>query len=235
MAWEDIKPSNIKRLWNPSVSGICHVGAWRAAEIHEYKENFCGVSGIVGDFPVTFIEADKSIEEHIVNSIAEYDDVDYKMVAAGSSFADAVFYAATNEQSSSLLKPKEHLRAHPRVKFHDPVDIKIEPLDHIMRGKSFNFLIMDVQGYELEVLKGAAELLADIDYIHAEINRAELYEGCVMVSDLDMFLQDFVRVNTEWWPGQDWGDAFYIRRNLLSDALQMRWLLQRINKNELCK
>ena len=90
---------------------------------------------------------------------------------------------------------------------------------------------MDVQGYELEVLKGAAELLADIDYIHAEINRVELYEGCVMVSDLDMFLQDFVRVNTEWWPGQDWGDAFYIRRNLLSDALQMRWLLQRINKN----
>ena len=70
MAWEDIKPSNIKRLWNPSVSGICHVGAWRAAEIHEYKENFCGVSGIVGDFPVTFIEADKSIEEHIANSIA---------------------------------------------------------------------------------------------------------------------------------------------------------------------
>jgi hypothetical protein len=73
-----------------------------------------------------------------------------------------------------------------------------------------NVLMMDVQGYELEVLKGARETLGSIDHVFTEINRAELYEGCPMAEDLDLFLAGFgfFRAETDW-AGGTWGDAYY--------------------------
>jgi hypothetical protein len=65
----------------------------------------------------------------------------------------------------------------------------------------------------LEVLKGATETLKNIDYLIVEVNNSELYEGCCMVKDLDLFLQKFglQRVETNW-EGETWGDGFYIKQ-----------------------
>jgi hypothetical protein len=72
---------------------------------------------------------------------------------------------------------------------------------------------MDVQGYELEVLKGGQEILNNIDYIITEVNRKELYKACVLVDELDSFLENYnmIRVETDW-VGDSWGDAFYIKK-----------------------
>jgi hypothetical protein len=70
---------------------------------------------------------------------------------------------------------------------------------------------MDVQGFELEVLKGATETLKGIDYVYCEINRDEVYEGCAKIWELDAFLKDFTRVETSW-AGGSWGDAIYIKK-----------------------
>jgi len=76
------------------------------------------------------------------------------------------------------------------------------------------FTNIDVQGYELEVFKGGTETLKGIDAIYTEINKAELYEGCALVEDLDAFLKlhGFSRVG-EWCPYEphNWGDALYTR------------------------
>jgi len=212
-AWyEPLSLKNISRTWDLQVRGICHVGAHKATEAEVYKAVF-------GDIPITFIEANKNLEPYIKDSINGHENVDYKIVAAGSSFCEAVIHLDTYEsatgESSSLLKPKKHLRAHPETTFHKPRPVKVEPLDHIMKGKSFNFLNMDVQGYELEVLRGATEAMKGVEYILIEVNRDELYEGCVMIDELDSFLHNFKRVHTEWSPRQDWGDALYIRTDLI--------------------
>ena len=52
----------------------------------------------------------------------------------------------------------------------------------------YNFMNIDVQGYELEVFKGAFETLKNIDYIISEVNQDEVYEGCPHVSELDKYL-----------------------------------------------
>lgn len=85
----------------------------------------------------------------------------------------------------------------------DDLDIGVE---------KYNFINVDVQGYELEVLKGASETLRNIDYIMSEVNRDEVYENCAQVEELDNFLANynFVRVETVW-VGDIWGDAFYIK------------------------
>ena len=77
----------------------------------------------------------------------------------------------------------------------------------------YNFIAIDVQGYELEVMRGAVDTLNNIEYIVAEVNRNELYINCAKVNELDSFLGDFgfKRVETLWAGGQDWGDALYIK------------------------
>lgn len=84
-------------------------------------------------------------------------------------------------------------------------------------------LSIDVQGYELEVIKGASETLATIDCIISEINRDEIYENCVQIDELDSYLNDigFTRAVTIW-TAHDWGDALYVRDMNNSKPIEVR-------------
>ena len=75
---------------------------------------------------------------------------------------------------------------------------------------------MDVQGYELEVLKGAKETLCHIDYVYCEVNRNEIYENNALIEEIDAYLSFYgmTRIETSWWPDSDWGDAFYMRNDV---------------------
>ena len=73
---------------------------------------------------------------------------------------------------------------------------------------------LDVQGYELEVLKGSNNTLNGINHIYTEINTKYLYKDCVLLDELDAWLDQkgFVRVELSMCMHFDWGDALYIRR-----------------------
>ena len=75
----------------------------------------------------------------------------------------------------------------------------------------FNFICIDVQGYELEVFKGATETLKHIDCIFSEVNNIELYEGCATIDKVDEFLgkNNFKRTVTTMVEDNSWGDAVY--------------------------
>ena len=76
----------------------------------------------------------------------------------------------------------------------------------------YNMINIDVQGYELEVFKGATKTLENIDYIITEVNRDVVYHQCAFIDDLDDYLKQFgfARVETDW-AGHTWGDAFYVK------------------------
>ena len=77
----------------------------------------------------------------------------------------------------------------------------------------YNFISIDVQGYELEVFKGAQNSLRHIDYIVSEINKAELYENCAKVDELVEFLVPYgFELVEENWIGGTWGDGLFIKR-----------------------
>jgi hypothetical protein len=95
------------------------------------------------------------------------------------------------------------------------IDIPITKLDLLSFDRSkYNFINIDVQGYELEVFKGGTETLKTIDYVYAEINKDELYKGCPMVEDLDVFLETFgFKRNETIMATPTWGDALYIKNH----------------------
>ena len=106
---------------------------------------------------------------------------------------------------------KKHLEEHPEVTFPETKTVKVRTLDEYYDSQ-YNFLNIDVQGYELEVLKGATKTLENIDAMILEVNRDEVYENCPLIEDIDNFVGDigFSRV-AEMWQSVSWGDALYAR------------------------
>jgi len=189
------------------IKGIVHIGAHYGEEIQEYVNN--GIQNITLFEPLS--NNFDILSERLENINA---DIQGYQTALGSEKGTAVMYLSSNEsQSSSILKPKEHLDLHPDVIFNGTEEVEVDLLDNFdIRGS--NFINIDVQGYELEVFKGGKETLKNIDYIYCEVNRGEMYEGNPMIEELDEYLGEygFERVETHW-PADyyKWGDALYIK------------------------
>ena len=111
-------------------------------------------------------------------------------------------------QSSSILKPALHLVQYPHIKFDETEVVEMARLDDLgIDFRGYNFISIDVQGYELEVFKGGEKTLRHIEYIMAEINRDELYENCARVEQLVEFLAPYgFELVEEAWAGGSWGD-----------------------------
>ena len=188
-----------------NIKGIIHVGAHYGEEISEYIDN--GIQDIILFEPLVenFDILSKKVKTLNAN-------IEGYQVALGSKKGDATMYVSDNEkQSSSVLKPKVHLTHHPHVKFPSTEEVEVHLLDDY-NSKDYNFINMDVQGYELEVLKGGTKTLEHVDYVYCEVNRDEVYENNAYVEELDEFLSGYnmKRVETDW-AGDIWGDALYIR------------------------
>lgn len=199
--------TGLRKKYKMDVKGIIHIGGHYGEEIDEYVRN--GIQEIVIFEPLSdsFDILCENIQELNANIIAH-------QVALGPEETTATMYVSDNEkQSSSLLKPKVHITHHPHVKFPETEEVEVKVLDDFDYTR-YNFINMDVQGYELEVLKGATETLKHVDYVYCEVNRDEVYEGNAYVEELDEFLSAYnmERVETSW-EGQIWGDALYIKKS----------------------
>ncbi len=197
----------IYRKYNLNIKGIIHIGAHYGTEVPDYIRH--GVGEIVLFEPLSnnFNVLEKNCQ-HLNANIQAYN------VALGSKKGNATMYLSDNDaQSSSILRPKNHIEEIPWVHFEGTEQVEVETLDSY-NFQNYNFINIDVQGYELEVFKGGKKTLEKVDYIYSEVNRGELYEGCAQITELDDFLEKygFERVETHWpetW--YNWGDAFYVR------------------------
>ena len=190
------------------INGIIHIGAHYGEEIQEYVDN--GIQKIIVFEPLArnfdvLYERLKGINA----------DIEGHQIALGSKKGTAVMHLSSNKyQSSSILKPKQHLELHPNVIFDGTEEVQVDILDNYDIGNC-NFINIDVQGYELEVFKGAKETLNKIDYVYCEVNRDQVYEDNALIEEIDEFLSkyEFERVETEWPASYyTWGDALYIKR-----------------------
>jgi len=193
--------------YNFNIKGIIHIGGHYGQEYDLYKNL---------NVPVIFFEPLSNNYNVLKNKVEHDINVQTFQCALGNEnkIVTMNVETANNGQSSSILKPKKHLEQYPHITFNFTEEVNMFRLDDIdLNLSQYNFLNIDVQGYELEVFKGAFETLKNINYIISEINRDEVYENCPHVDELDEYLFQFgfKRVETDW-AGNIWGDAFYIKQ-----------------------
>lgn len=187
------------------IKGIIHIGGHFGEELAEYVR--AGIQDIVVFEP---LESNFNVLFENVNNLNA--NILGHQVALGPEEKDVEMYVSSNEGlSSSVLKPKVHLTQYKNITFNETEKVEMKTLDSY-NYTDYNFINMDVQGYELEVLKGGTETLKHIDYVYCEVNRDEVYEHNAYVEEIDEFLSSYnmKRVETNW-EGGTWGDALYIR------------------------
>jgi FkbM family methyltransferase len=205
-----LKLNHLKEKNNLKINGIIHIGIHWGEEHESYIE--MDVKNLL------YYEADPNnyqvCKEYIKNIKS---DASVKLInmALGDTNDIMEFNISSNDsESSSFLKPKKHLNQYPWIHFSKKIEIQLNRLDDIIEDSElYNTIVIDVQGFELNVLRGGFETLKKIDYIMTEINVDETYEGCCLVSELDSFLSTFgfERIETELC-GSTWGDALYIKK-----------------------
>ena len=120
--------------------------------------------------------------------------------------------------SSSLLKPKDHLKNHPQITFNETIDVKIVNLDDFIAKKNISlidFLELDLQGYEPVVLRAAPNTLKVTKILYTEVNLVEQYEGNMLYPEYKQFLLNAgFEVFNEDIPWADGGNVIFRNTNL---------------------
>ena len=190
--------------------GVIHVGAHNGDEIGQYRK--------MGVRKTLFVEANPEIAERLRGKFDDSPDVSVLEVAVSDTSGKAQFHLASNEESSSLMRPATHFTHYPDITFDTSIEVRTFRLDELLGTEDFdiadfNLLVMDIQGAELKALCGAAKLLDYIDAIQLEVQFEALYQDSPLIWDIDDMLAEkgFSRVYTNTPLHPTWGDALYLR------------------------
>lgn len=120
--------------------------------------------------------------------------------------------------SSSILTPKLHLKYHPDVEFKEDILVNVITLQdwgEREQVKKIDFLWLDLQGAELQVLQAAGELLNTVSVIHTEVSFGEIYENGADYSELKTWLEQAgFELIIESFPWPDMGNTVFVRKGL---------------------
>ena len=76
----------------------------------------------------------------------------------------------------------------------------------------FCCMVIDAQGYEGEVVRGASSIMSCMDVVYAEVSIGDLYEENTKVDELDDLLSRYNLHRKETWISFDGcGEAIYIK------------------------
>lgn len=184
---------------------VLHVGAHLAEEAELYSAAGWG--------PVIWVEAQSDLVEKLVERFVGSPDLVLQGCAWSSTGKQMTLNVSSNSQSSSVFSLGTHKNHYPEIDFVGSEKVSTIRLDELIPGEArLEFVNLDIQGAELEALKGLGNRIRSATAVYVEVNREELYEGIPLVSEIDGFLkiEGFLRVVTVWTSAQ-WGDALYLR------------------------
>lgn len=191
------------------IKGVVHIGAHDCEE----REAYINILN-QKDNTIIWIDALKEKIQKIKDMGNNHIQI-YEACISNCDDEEVHFTVTNNYASSSILELKEHLKDYPDIQQIEKRTLNTITMDtffkkHEFEPSDYNFINLDIQGAELLALQGLN--LAHIDYIYTEINVKELYKDCVLLDELDEYLNQFgfKRVITALTRA-GWGDGFYIK------------------------
>jgi FkbM family methyltransferase len=102
-------------------------------------------------------------------------------VAIGPKIQRSIIHVSAHEDSSSLLPiGPNQIAVYPGTQEKEVVEIDVAPLSSYLMPediKSPAMLKLDVQGFEMDALKGCESMIEKFDFIYCECSFIELYSG----------------------------------------------------------
>lgn len=115
-------------------------------------------------------------------------------VALGCMTGEATMHVPRNDDSSSLLSVTTLQRQlHPGTTEESETKVRVGQLPDYIGTESLRspaLLKIDVQGYEMEVLRGCHELIEFFSYVYVECAFVELYEGQALADEIVAWLRE---------------------------------------------
>jgi len=189
--------------------GILHIGAHICEERNLYN------SINMTDDKVLWIEAINELVEKVKKENSNINIIE--AVITDKDNEDINFMITNNYESSSIFNFETHLIEHPHVIETERRHLKSITMNTLFDNNNipydkYDFINIDLQGAELKALQGATKILPHIKFIYSEVNIKKLYDGAVLLPELDEFLNlyGFKRIETAMTP-HGWGDALYIK------------------------
>jgi FkbM family methyltransferase len=217
----EISIRDINSYWIKKPVAVVHCGAHLAEELEEYED--------VGWREVTWIEANPDLIPQLMARVKN-SNLSKILVAALWSVdgKDLELNIASNSYSSSFLNFGSHAKTYPDINFEKVIKVKSVTLDSLFKSYGIcneALLVLDLQGGELEALKGATNFLNHFDYIYTEVSNGDLYESQGKWKEITSFLasQNFKLADWQYSKQLNWGNALYQRNGKLRQIFKTRF------------
>lgn len=200
--------------YNNEINIVAHVGAHLGQEVNTYLQ--------LDIEKIYLFEPLENVFKELKNNYGKDERIAFYNFALGAkNFSTHFNVSVENDgQSSSILEPNLHLRDKKEITFiKSEYQVDVKRFDSLAL-KSPQFINIDAQGYELEVLKGFGESLHTSKLICCEVNRDLTYQDNALIQEIDTYLKkfSFVRVNTKWGKyNETYGLAAYVKNDLVAE------------------
>lgn len=182
-----IKWNKYKWLQKIGINTVLDVGANNGKFAND-------INKILPEAKIFSFEPLHDVYEQLVENTKHINRIKCFNFALGESDTEDIIYRSEYSESSSLLKMgKLHKEAFPYTANSYEEKIQIKKLDSMTDELKIErplLFKMDVQGYEISVLKGAGDLLKKIDVVITETSYFELYQDQPLFKEIYDYLNE---------------------------------------------
>jgi FkbM family methyltransferase len=163
--------NSVKKKLILASGGVLHIGAHEGQEALSYSDL---------NARVMWVEAIPEMYKVLCKRISKLPRQRAQCALLGSKNKNVRFYLSSNDkQSSSIYRFGNDVR-YKNLTMIDSITLQMKRLDSIFTSKAISMYphwVIDTQGAELEVLKGAGKLLDHCYSAEIEVTSRNLYEG----------------------------------------------------------
>lgn len=190
-------------------SGIIHIGANEGQERDLYASF---------ELPVVWVEPIPDVFNILAKNIAPYPNQRaFRYLVTEEDQKEYAFHIASNGgASSSILDFARHAEIWPEVSFTRTLNLFSVTLPTLLKQENIdiskhNALVLDTQGSELMILRGAGEILSQFQYVKLEVSDFEAYKGCCRTEEVARFMSSlgFLEANRKQFAEDPSGGAYY--------------------------
>jgi FkbM family methyltransferase len=185
---------------------VIHIGAHHAQELEIYES--------MGVGHVTWIEPDPKQRDRL--KAIESDKHKVIMAAASDECGEVWLNIFSISSCNSIMKPAGivgsiDMDGNP-ITLEGGVIVPCITIDSL-NLTDIDLMVIDTEGAELKVLKGAVNLLKTLNHVYLEYHTQYLYEGQPYKHSFDLFLEPygFKKVSENMEGGQLWGNVLFSR------------------------